>query len=147
MSSADENRNKVLKFVEEIVNKGNLSVAEELVHPEYTEFSYVHDAHGPEVVKEWFPYLRHAFPDIHQTIEDIVSENDVVAWRSTHVGTQKSMFLGERPTGKRTSWTEVHFVRFKDGKIIAHWGPFSRKLPGQGTEILEEADVQQPADA
>jgi predicted ester cyclase len=137
----EANKAKILLFIEENVNKGNLAAADELIHPDYTEHNYVHEARGPEVVKEWFPYLRHAYPDIHHTIEDIVAEGDTVAWRVTQVGTQKGMFLGNRPTGKRATWTEVHFVRFENGKIIEHWGPFSRRLPGQGTEHLEEAEV------
>jgi predicted ester cyclase len=135
--TSEENKAKIWLFIDEIVNKGNLAAADELIHPDYTEHNYVHEARGPEVIKEWFPYLRHAYPDIHHTVEAMVAEGDTVAWRVTQVGTQKGMFLGSRPTGKRATWTEVHFARFQDGKIIEHWGPFSRRLPGQSTETLE----------
>jgi predicted ester cyclase len=27
-----------------------------------------------------------------------------------------------KATGKRATWTESHFVRIKNGKMVEHWG-------------------------
>ncbi len=44
-----------------------------------------------------------AFPDIHETVEDIIAEGDNVVKRTTWRGTHQGEFLGIAPTGKQVS--------------------------------------------
>src|SRR5947207_2453014 len=44
-----------------------------------------------------------SFPDLHLTIEDLVSEEDKVAARITFRGTQRGEFMGIPPTGKQVT--------------------------------------------
>lgn len=127
--SLDDHKTAVHRFVAEVVNRGDLGGVESLVHPEYRERSYPHQTVGPAAVREWFPYLHRVFPNIECRVEDMVAEGDLVAWRAVQTGTQEHYFLGEKPTGRRATWLETHFVRFSDGLMVEHWGPFSRKAP------------------
>ncbi len=66
--------------------------------------------------------LRTAFPDLHFTIEELVAEGDTVAGRLTMSGTHQGPLMGIPPTGRSVRQDHMHFVRFRDGKAIEHWG-------------------------
>jgi predicted ester cyclase len=34
----------------------------------------------------------------------------------------KGDFLGMPASGKEATWSEIHIVRFADGKAVEHWG-------------------------
>ena len=55
-------------------------------------------------------------------IEDLIVEGDKVWGRMTGRGTHKNQFGPLPPTGKRFEITVIDIMRFKDGKLIEHWG-------------------------
>jgi predicted ester cyclase len=66
--------------------------------------------------------LRTAFPDLHFEIEELVAEGDTVAGRLTMSGTHEGPLMGTPPTGRSVRQDHMHFVRFRDGKTVEHWG-------------------------
>ena len=66
--------------------------------------------------------LRTAFPDLHFTIEELVAEGNIVAGRLTMRGTHEGPLMGMPPTGRSVRQDHTHFVRFRDGKAVEHWG-------------------------
>jgi predicted ester cyclase len=54
-------------------------------------------------VKHFFALLHAAFPDIRNTVDAIIVEGDMVAWRSTIQGKQAGPFRGIPATGKSAS--------------------------------------------
>jgi predicted ester cyclase len=66
--------------------------------------------------------LRTAFPDLRFEIEDLIAEGDTVAGRLTMNGTHTGPLMGMPPTGRKVRQAHMHFVRFRDGKAIEHWG-------------------------
>jgi steroid delta-isomerase-like uncharacterized protein len=120
--SAEQNKATLRRYIEEVFNKGNLSLVEEFVAETYI----VHTGLGIEIkgiqgVKNFVTNMRKGFPDLHGTIEHLVAENDEVAYRLTWQGTHKGEIFGQAPTGKRVSFTEVTFIRYKDSKGIEGW--------------------------
>ena len=108
---------------EELLNGGDLSVAEELVAPEFIN----HEApagrdRGPESMRGVATMLRTAFPDLQFTIEELVAEGDTVAGRLTMSATHEEPLMGTPPTGRFVRQDQMHFVRFRDGKAVEHWG-------------------------
>ena len=130
----DRNKEIVRRFVEEIINGGDLgAVVDELFDHEYLEGNYPLDGHsGPEVVRTWVPYLRWVYPDVRHEILDLVAEGDTVMCRSIQTGTPRGFFEGKSksvPAGQRAQRRmEINLLRLKAGKICEHWGPFSRRL-------------------
>ncbi len=65
--SAEQDKAVVRRFVEEVMNEGNLEAADELIAPDHVN----HDPTapdvrpGPEGVKQLIGMYRAAFPDIH----------------------------------------------------------------------------------
>jgi predicted ester cyclase len=121
--SAEENKAMFRRTYEELLNEGNLGVAEELVAPEFIN----HEAppgrdRGPESMRGLATMLRTALPDLHFTLEELVDEGDTVAGRLTMSGTHEGPLMGTPPTGRSVRQEHMHFVRIRDGKAVEHWG-------------------------
>jgi steroid delta-isomerase-like uncharacterized protein len=76
---------------------------------------------GLEANKVFNASLFQGFPDIKQTIEDVISEGDKVMYRTTLQGTHTGEFLGIPPTGKSGKINDFTLLRFKNGKIVEWW--------------------------
>jgi predicted ester cyclase len=62
-----------------------------------------------------------AFPDLHETIEDIIAEGDKVWVRITFTGTNTGEWMGFAPTGKNVSSKNVDTYRIVNGKLAEYW--------------------------
>lgn len=129
------------RFVEEVINKGNLSIIPELYHPDYVDHSAPPGApQGLSVFEQVaaIPQMfRGAFPDVHFTIEDMVEEGDWVATRVTGRAQHLARpFMGVPPTGRRVTWASEGFFRIKDNKIIEHYG--APDLVGLRDQIMQK---------
>ncbi len=116
--STEENKEIVRRVIEEIVNKGNLELADEVLAGDYIYHFPTHDIQGPEGFKEFISTMRRAFPDLHVTIDHLIAEGDTVAARVTMRGTFKGELMGNAPTGRQLAFQEAVFVRFEDGKEV-----------------------------
>lgn len=113
----------VRKFIEEIWNKGNLGVVDEIVATNYVR----HDpatpdvSPGPEGLKQLVTAFRNAFPDLHFTIEDMLVEGDKVVTRYSSSGTHKGEFMGIAPTGKYGTSSGIGIGRIVNGQVVEEW--------------------------
>jgi steroid delta-isomerase-like uncharacterized protein len=121
--SAEENKEVVRRFVEEVMNGGDLDAADDLVAPGHVN----HDPTAPEVppgpegVKELIGMYRSAFPDIRFETGEMISEGDTVAHRWTFTGTHRGALMGVEPTGRRVEVAGVEMNRVENGRISASW--------------------------
>ncbi len=122
--SEKQNKAIVRRFVEEVFNRGNMSVADELMAPDFVEHEELPPGipNDREGVKQLTTMLRSAFPDFKATIEDIIAEGNKMVIRMTWSGTQKGEFMGIAPTGKSVSIGVIDIIRIADGKLVEHWG-------------------------
>ena len=116
--SAEVNKEIVRRVIEDIVNKGDLSLVDKVLASEYVYHFPTHDIHGPEGFKEFVTSMRTAFPDLHVTIEELIAEGDRVAARVLMQGTFKGELNGIAPTGRKLRFPEAVFVRFENGKEV-----------------------------
>ncbi|MDQ3861097.1 MAG: ester cyclase [Actinomycetota bacterium] len=123
MNTSDENKDISRRADEELFNRGNLSIADELFASNFVYHDPVshEEWRGPESVKSYATMLRVAFPDLHQTIEEQIAEGDKVAYRWTARGTHQGEFMGIAPTGNRVEMTGISIARLIDGKIEEIW--------------------------
>ena len=118
----EEPKALVRRLTEEVINKGNLAVIEELFAPTYVwHIAGMPDIKGPDGVKQFLTTVRTAFPDFHSTIEDMVVEGDKVAVRYTNRGTQKGEFRGVAPSGKELTWSLLLITHLAGGKFQESW--------------------------
>lgn len=104
----------VRRVVEEVLNRGNLSVADE--------------AMVPEIAPGWkqnVATLRAAFPDWHYTIEEVFAADDKVVMRArvggTHTGTP---YWGKPASGTAATMGGIAIIRLADGRIVEMWGQY-----------------------
>lgn len=123
--SIDENRTVSRRLLDEVWNRGNLAVVDELVGSEYVG----HDVYtpggafyGPEGLKEHFAVLRSAIPDAHIAIEDVLAEGDRTVARFTLSGTHSGSLMGIPPTGRSVRFSALLLSRFAYGRIVEEWG-------------------------
>jgi len=120
---SEENKTVIRRSFEELWNKGNLSVADQLFSPNYTH----HDpatpdvGRGPESEKKRATLYRTAFPDLQLTIEDIIAEGETVMARWSCRGTHKGDLRGIAPTGKQFTISGVSVARLANGKMAEGW--------------------------
>jgi predicted ester cyclase len=110
------------KLIEEGFSKGDVTVFEKYTSHDFIERQYGFIPPNVEGVKKAIESLHKAFPDFSMVIEDLVAKDDRVWGRMTARGTQKGQFGPMPPTGKRIEITVIDIMRFKDGKLIEHWG-------------------------
>jgi steroid delta-isomerase-like uncharacterized protein len=121
--SVEQNKATVLRFYEEVWNKGDLDVAGEIFADDYIR----HDLRqgmpsgGPEGQKTGNGLFRSAFPDTRLTVDFIVAEGDMVVARWTIEGTHEGAWAGIAPTGKRVSFAGVNIYRFAGNKVAELW--------------------------
>lgn len=121
LMSTEENK-AVARGTVDAINAGDMPAFESLLAPDGVEHAAPPGMpQTRETAIQFISMLRAAFPDLHYTLEDVIAEGDLVVQRATASGTMKGEFLGMPATGKSATWTEIHIVRVKDGKIVEHW--------------------------
>lgn len=119
---ATDNIALMKRYVEEVWNKGNLNVVDELS----SSTALFHDPIAKELsskdaFKKYVQDLRSGFPDFHVTIEDISTSGDKVHIRWTATGTNKGPYMGRGATNKRTVVPGMSSNRIQGGKIVETW--------------------------
>ena len=120
---SETNKTVVRRLFEEVWNKGNLPVTDELFASNYAH----HDSstpdvgRGPESEKKRATLYRTAFPDLRLTIDDIIAEGETVMARWSCRGTHKGDLSGIAPTGKQFTISGISVARFTNGKMVEGW--------------------------
>ena len=117
---SEQNKTVVRRLFDELWNKGNLLVADELIAPTYLH----HDdstpdlGKGPEGEKKRVNFYRTAFHDLRLNIEDLLAEGETVVARWSCRGVHKGELNGIAPTNKQFAITGVTICRLANGKIV-----------------------------
>ena len=121
-SEAERNKEVVRRFIEEVQNRKNMEVFDELNAEDFVNLSappgMPSDREGGKMFLGGF---LNAFPDSHVTIDDMIAEGDRVATKKTFTGTHTGQFMGIAPTGNRVTLQYVDILRLRDGQITEHW--------------------------
>jgi len=95
---------------------------------QYSEFK------GHSGVREVIEWVRSAFPEWTETVEDIIIEGDKVVTRYSSTGVHKGPFIGLAPTGKHVRINEISIFRLQNGLVAEQWcltdGSLARQLGG-----------------
>jgi len=113
------------RITDELFNQGDLTVADELFDPHYSEHicAWPDCGTGREGVKQLVTHLRRAFPDLHSRIVDQIAEGDKLVQRVTISGThQGRAFMGTPATGTSTTINVLGILRVgPHGKVREGW--------------------------
>jgi len=123
--SLEKNKAIIRKMVE-ASNKRNLAVFNEFIDEfialDFVDRDWKGEVQGREHVKRAYAKVLKDYPDLHETIEDIIAEGDKVWLLEKVTGTDSS--------GKKMDATCLGICRIVNSKLAESWGPlFLQKTP------------------
>jgi predicted ester cyclase len=122
MGKVEDNKLIMYRMIDEIWNKGNLQVADEIFAPDHYSPSAPDLPKGPESVKMLAGMFRAAMPDYHMNIDMIMADEKKVVARFTQWGTHTGApLMGMPPSGRRAEWTEIGVLEIENGKVVRSW--------------------------
>jgi len=111
-----EDNKAIIRSLYEADNKKDLSILDEFISPDF--FDPTFQLRGPESYKQFETMFFKGFPDWHETIEDMVAEEDKVWVRFIGTGTHSGEWRGLAPTCKKITFKGVQIWRIVDGKVV-----------------------------
>jgi len=124
---SEENKAVARRLVEEVWNKKNLDLIDEIIAADYVDHTLPTGVPpGREGAKAFIGAYLNAFPDLKITVEDMLAEGDKVVTRWSATGTHTGELLGIPATGKQVTVTGLDITRFSGGKSVEYWGQFDQ---------------------
>lgn len=135
-----DNKLVVRKYVEEVINTGNVGDIEKYVAAGYTEvFEGKRFPIGIAGAKEHILGVRQTYPDLTLRIDQQIAEGDYLATCITARGTHRGEWIGILPTGKVVTYTGVNIDKVVDGRIVEHGGAANLLGPLLGIGAIRAA--------
>ncbi len=112
------------------------------------------DTEGPEALMASMQAVLDGFPDVHYTVDRVLTDAPyaVVLWSAT--GTHDGEFLGVPASGNRAEWSGIRVVRIECGRIAATWaeldqvgrlqqigGSDATPVPAAGNELAPASPI------
>lgn len=120
--SIEENKAIIRRYYEELWNPWDLDVADELIAPDMAfRGSLSVTVQGRTGFKQYVNLVRTAFPDFHNTIEELIAEGDRVVARLTYRGTHRGQLFNIAPTGRSVTYQGIAIFRIAGGQIVDGW--------------------------
>jgi len=114
----EDNRLVIRRFIEEVLNHGNLDAADQFCWEDVVEqVPLPGQGPGLEGLKDVLRMLRTAFPDMRWSVEEQLQDNDKVLTRFVWTGTHQGEFLGIPATGRPVSVWGMVLDRVAKGRI------------------------------
>ena len=112
------------RLFEEVFNHGRLDLIDELIAEDAIEHEALPISTGEmrTDLRAWLTELRHAFPDYHVELEDLIVEGDKAVARERITGTHVGPLLGIPPTGRPICIDGIDILRVDEGRVVEHWG-------------------------
>lgn len=109
------------RVVEEGFGANNPGIFDELASEDFVEHQRGM-SEGKEAPKRAILSLHGAFPDIKYKLINTIAQDDLVCLHYNVTGTHTGK-LGPLPaSGKKFSINLIDIMRFRDGKLVEHWG-------------------------
>ena len=114
--SPEDLRNRAHRLIEEVLNQGDLAVANELISPDCVHHvPGGQPAPGPATLRDLLSRILRIFPDFHAIVEDVFAAGDRVALRVTAYGTHAA-------TGRPAEFAVLQILRAgPGGRFAEHW--------------------------
>jgi steroid delta-isomerase-like uncharacterized protein len=120
--STEESTAVVRRFLDEVISKGNMAALDETCAPDLVwHGGSVGEFRSLDEFKRGVSPFFSAFPDLHVTADDVLSEGDKVVCRYTWDGTHRGDFFGVPATSRRVTVSGMSVYRVAGGKIVEEW--------------------------
>ena len=106
--TTETNKAVVRRYIDEVINQGNLASIDVLFSPEMRE-----------ALRGFATVADESFPDRHEEIRDVVAEGDTVMVHWIFHGTHQGLFYGIPATGKQIGINGFAVYYLENGQIVA----------------------------
>lgn len=107
----------------EAINSGDLNKLTGLVASDVVDHDPAPNQEaGPQGYIQFFSMMRLAFPDLKIAVEQMVADDENVAFAYTVTGTHDGEFQGIAATRKSIKARGMQISRFEDGIMVERWG-------------------------
>jgi predicted SnoaL-like aldol condensation-catalyzing enzyme len=122
-NQAERNRTTVRRFIESVLNEGDLDAADELVDEGFLSHGWRGEDAGRRAVKDFAAWQRRESPDWLITIHDTVAEGDKVVVRATGRGTRQAAdeIVSQGLVGQPVEIDWIAVYRLIGGRIAERW--------------------------
>jgi predicted ester cyclase len=123
-TSANDLKALLYRITEEIWNKGDLELIDEVIAENLIDNIIMpgFEGSGREGYRASAVQMRTAFPDYHESVDFAVAEGDIVVSFARITGTQTGELYGMPPSGRRIELPTIGALRIKDGRVFERWG-------------------------
>ena len=113
----------VRKYIEEIINTGNVENIHEIISADYVEeYNERRYDIGVEGAIQHVIGVRKTYPDLNLKIKQQIGEGEWVATSYIMTGTHMGEWMGIKPTNKKVQISGINVDRVINGKIVEHSG-------------------------
>ena len=125
VASTEEQNADVARQWYDVWGTADDSALADIVQPDLIH----HWAQGPDTTTEAELDARTdpiatAFPDLHSTVDLLLTDGDYVVVRWIQTGTQTGPYFDLAPSGVEATWTGINIFRFECGLIAESWSEF-----------------------
>lgn len=112
----------VARYVEQFKNQSRFAVFPALFAPGFRHhFDFPGRGPGFESFMSVGRDLLGSFSDVHVTVDDLFGQDELVVESNTVRAVLSRSFARVAATGRPVTWTEIHFYRVVDGRIVENW--------------------------
>jgi len=113
-----DNQQIIRRYYEDLWNRWSLDIANEIIADNITfRGSLAVTVTTRAAFLDYMQIVRTAFPDFHNTIDDLIAEGDKVAARLTYRGTHKGPLFDLAPTNRSITYTGLAHFTLRNGQI------------------------------
>ena len=119
MSIEEDNKARVGNFYI-IFNQKKYDQLNDLIATDFVSHRTTGDISREDLI-EGARILFSSFPDFNVTVDHLVAEGNMIAFRETCTGTHTSEFAGFSATGNKVKFTSTTILKMADGKWKEAW--------------------------
>jgi predicted ester cyclase len=120
---SDANSDLVNLMIEEIQNKKNIELIDELFSVNFLNHTPLHGLSSDRSgMRQLLSMTYVAFPDGVVSVEDQISSQGKVWTRKSFSGTHTGPLRGIAATGSKVTYGVFDILKIQGGKIVEHWG-------------------------
>ncbi len=112
----------IRRYYDELWNQRRYELIPELLSPQIVfRGSLGVDARGHDGFRGYMETVHRAFPDFHNSIENVLVQDERIAVRLTYRGTHSGPLFGHPATSKRVEYSGIALFRVADTVIREGW--------------------------
>ena len=120
--TVEENKALIRRYYDELWNAWRFDLAGNIIAGDVRfRGSLGRAVLGRAGLVDYMKYVQAAFPDFHNTVEDMIAEDDRVAARLVYTGTHRGEIFGIAATGRRIRYAGVGIFQISGGVITDAW--------------------------